>query len=525
MTFSNQISSTLFACVLLTLGACSEHNIQAIDGAENGNAPSIEVFPYQLDFGIVPTDGGAVSRSFSVTNVGASDLEIKNIQFEGEHAASFLLPDSDSSFLLPPGASNDIEVLLVTPESFNVSAQAYISSNDTYNEVLELPLVGAQSAPYLNVLPNPLDMGSTYVGCELENVVLLENGGTEDLHIEEIVHTGNEFELLEKPALPLTLSPGDFSSLRLSYAPENEGTSSGMLTILSNDPRNSGVYMAYQKGSSSIMGTHVQSWENPVDPPSDIVFSVDLSGSMSDDAARLAQNFEYFIQELSNYTNDWRIIVANADDGCNNSGILTPSTLNYEEIFSNSVQTGSGSNTERLLTVARNAIENTDSGECNEGFLRPEAMLHVVMVSDEREQSYEPWSGLIADIQSKKGNPGYVRLSAIAGMVPYSFCGTAEAGTGYWEVANATSGVFLDFCSDWSSPENLEVLAEASVLTDSYPLEKPAVAETIAVFVNGAMETEGWFYDRDLNSVVFDENPPLEGDDVVIRYGERAVCD
>ena len=56
---------------------------------------------------------------------------------------------------------------------------------------------------------------------------------------------------------------------------------------------------------------------------SDILFSVDLSSSMSDEAELLGQQFEIFITELSNYTTDWQVMVVNADHGCNHSGILT----------------------------------------------------------------------------------------------------------------------------------------------------------------------------------------------------------
>ena len=47
--------------------------------------------------------------------------------------------------------------------------------------------------------------------------------------------------------------------------------------------------------------------------------------------------------------------------------------------------------TEALLTAVTNAVEKTDAGECNEGFLRSAAMLHIVMLSDECEQSPNPY--------------------------------------------------------------------------------------------------------------------------------------
>ena len=48
--------------------------------------------------------------------------------------------------------------------------------------------------------------------------------------------------------------------------------------------------------------------------------------------------------------------------------------------------------TEALLTVAANALSKTTTTGCNAGFLRTEALLHVILVSDEPEQSPHSWS-------------------------------------------------------------------------------------------------------------------------------------
>ena len=96
-------------------------------------------------------------------------------------------------------------------------------------------------------------------------------------------------------------------------------------------------------------------------------------------------------------------MVTGGDTGCNIGGILTPNTPNYTTTFQQAVKckddflspyfgacNAMGSSyTEALLTEARNAIDNTDPGECNAGFIRNEAMLHLIMASDEPEQSVD----------------------------------------------------------------------------------------------------------------------------------------
>ena len=116
-----------------------------------------------------------------------------------------------------------------------------------------------------------------------------------------------------------------------------------------------------------------------------------------------------------------------------------------------------------------------------------------------------------------------VRVSGITGSVDSWTC--AHGGTGYWEAINATGGVWLDICSDWSSIESLEQLAQASVILDSYILDNPAIESTIQVTVNGTINTSDWYFDVDMNAVVFETNIPVEGDQIDVKYGELAICD
>ena len=88
-----------------------------------------------------------------------------------------------------------------------------------------------------------------------------------------------------------------------------------------------------------------------------------------------------------------------------------------------------------------------------------------------------------------------------------------------------TGGIFMSICSNWSSPSNLQLLAEASVIINSYPLDNPAVGSTVQVFINGVEVTGTWSYDSGTNSVVFASDPPDEGDTVRIVYSTAANCD
>jgi hypothetical protein len=250
---------------------------------------------------------------------------------------------------------------------------------------------------------------------------------------------------------------------------------------------------------------------------------------MDDNQTALANNFSTFITQLSNYSTDWQVMVINDSNGCNQTGILTSSTPGYVSTFQQAVNSSTKSGyTEKLLTPAAWAVDKTDGGECNAGFMRSNAMLHIILVSDEPEQSSGSWSTYVNQIITKKGDAASVRISAIAGDVPggcWSGSQSADAGTGYYEAVNFTDGVFLSICSNWASSANLELLAEASVIQDTYALDNEAIEETIEVQVNGTARNNGWYYDEESNSVVFETNAPAEGDSITITYAAPATCD
>ena len=71
----------------------------------------------------------------------------------------------------------------------------------------------------------------------------------------------------------------------------------------------------------------------------------------------------------------------------------------------------------------------------------------------------------------------------------------------------------------------MALLAEASVIPDRYNLDNRAVAATIEVYINGYLVQGNWHYDETEQAVVFDSNPPGEGDSIEIVYAALAECE
>jgi hypothetical protein len=522
---------SLLICLLAI--SCSDYNVNSKNSPGNGDGPDLRVkwadedgYPSALRFGGLGQDDEPVTKQFEIESTGASPLEIDSLVIQSDVASFTLLTEDLAGMTLLPNESTTVDVMFEPMADDEQWGQAVITSNVDFPPTTAVELVGSGTVPELEIYPNPLDMGTTYVGCVAPDEVRLKNVGTELLQIYEVDQEGESFRMTSDLDLPIMLETGESVTVQLEFEPSDVGELEGALVVQSNEPL--GTREGIHLGEGDYSASYEDEWIVPEEPPSDIIFYVDQSGSMSDDKTRLASNFSTFISELATYSTDWQIIVATADNGCNShGGVLRPEMPDYETRFQSAVEDGGGFlslNTEKGLTITSEAVEKTDAGECNWGFLRPEAMLHIIMVSDEPEQSSSSWGWYMDKIVAKKGSSANVKFSAIAGDYPGG-CATAEAGDGYYQPVMATDGVYLSICSDWATPSNLAQLAAASVQMAAFELSATPAPSTIRVWVNGTERLTGWRFDADDNTVIFDDGIPEDDDVVRVTYGGVTICD
>ena len=255
--------------------------------------------------------------------------------------------------------------------------------------------------------------------------------------------------------------------------------------------------------------------------PTDIIIYGDTSGSMVEELMTLGDRVLDFTDRLSTAGADWQLMAVTGSTGCGIDGIFTPSSNNFNDRFSQAILTPSGNVDwdEMGLQNVRNAVAESDGG-CNNGFVRDGAMLHIIFISDENDESpgfndNGYWLEYVTDIVAMKGSEALTRFSAVAGPTPDG-CNGADPGFGYDSVVDATNGEFISICDNW--PDRLDTLADASVVTDIFPLSKTPVLDSIMPFVNGDVREDGWIFDVFENAVIFTENAPMTGDVVDIMY-------
>jgi len=204
--------------------------------------------------------------------------------------------------------------------------------------------------------------------------------------------------------------------------------------------------------------------------------------------------------------------------------ILKNDTPNLVTEFAANVLVGtSGSASEKGLDGAVAALTFPNISGANAGFLRDDAKLFVVFVSDEEDQSTESVSYYVDLLTAvKDGNTEDLFLAGIVGP-PTGTCtgdGTAPAAPRYNEALALTGGLYGSIC-DADFGLTLQNLAfEITSPTAEFFLSYLPDLATLKVKVDGVQQADDrWSYDPFANSVIFETAfVPVMGADVSIEY-------
>lgn len=298
----------------------------------------------------------------------------------------------------------------------------------------------------------------------------------------------------------------------------------------------------------------------------DILWVIDNSVSMQNEQESVANSAADFIVNLEEGNMDFHlgVITTDVDDVNANAGILLgnppvltsacrddgdTSDCTYDEAFQARVIQGTnGSDQERGLEAALTALEPPLSATRNAGFLREEAALSIIIVSDENdcsdfgalgadasgEECYTRIEELVSpnDLATRfkalKADPSKVRLSGIVGPEVLSSCEQTYPGTRYYTAISLLGGVQADICqSDYSAVMDQLGLIAAGI-QNVFQLSHAAVPETIVVTVtppDGAATDvpgnadNGWIYLEDYAQIQFTGTAvPARGANVLIEY-------
>jgi len=516
--------STLF--LMLTFG-CSDYTVSKVVEY----APEIEVSPESHDFGTL--NAGVETRNVEIVilNIGNEKLSISSVSLgtgSSNFSLSALLDDS-----LEPAESTSLFVTY-DPVTYEINSNSVIiHSNDDDEPEVIVDLGGAGDAPVIDIDPMYHDFGTVLIGCEGQIDIKISNIGSANLEISDIeyfVSVPVDFDLYVNyddvyGELPWTISPYGFTTVTVFYTPLDILDDAAYIDVTSNDPLHTNV-QSDQSGLGDYEGWVLDSFTQDGIMGSDILFVVDNSGSMSSNQAQLSNNFDTFINVLSVSGYDYQIAFITTDQSTFVGDIITPLTSDpVAEAMNQIAAIGyHGSAYERGMDQSWNATSSGADAGPGSTFLRDDAKLVVIYISDEDDFSTVSPSTMETRLLSLKSDPTLVVAHAVAGDVPGGCTsnGGASAGTDYHTLVSAVGGTFLSICAeDWGTP--MEELARESLAVTTFYLSDNPVQDTIYAEINGIISTD-WTYDSTVNGVTFSV-VPADGSTIDITYATWADCE
>ena len=238
-------------------------------------------------------------------------------------------------------------------------------------------------------------------------------------------------------------------------------------------------------------------------PPTevDILLVVDNSASMEDEQDKLSEGFESFVEFFDVADVDYHIGVTTTDmSSTGGQGVLVNhggtrvihrGTDDPAEVFRQNVKVGVlGSAFEQGLSAGAHALSEDLAEEENYGFLRQDAALSVIFVSDEEDSSPHPVNDYINYFYGRKDSRqrDIFNASALTGIDPDTLepsdCSVtatsyAAAGHRYHDVALQTGGIVASICESDFGDIISEMGLASSRLIDRFHLDQRPDPETI----------------------------------------------
>ena len=258
----------------------------------------------------------------------------------------------------------------------------------------------------------------------------------------------------------------------------------------------------------------------------DILWVIDNSGSMADEQKALSDNFDSFIKGFIAKDVDFKMAITTTDtSSAAKKGAIVPGSdvaltsaaakaneNKFYDDFMSMVKVGiRGSGNEKGLEATEGFVNKQSS------WLRQDAYLAVVVLSDEEDQSPKAVKFYTENLKNLKVQDGLVKIYTIVNANDVNTGGNTIGHVRYEEASQLTAGKMSDIM-DRFDDVLLEMGDSIINLLDSFALAAAPVNGTLKVFVNG-VETSAYSYDSASRSIKFNAgNLPPVGAQVTVKY-------
>lgn len=390
--------------------------------------------------------------------------------------------------------------------------------------------------PDIVVEPSTLAFTTTAVGCDEDRTVHITNVGDAALTLSGTWILGSDSFSAE--FIEATLNPDETIPMRVRYHPTAAGRVEAQIIVASDDPDD--PESVVDAGAAAAAEETVYDAFVQLADPVDVLFVIDNSSSMLEEQARVIAEISAFFSWFETLNLDYHMGVVTSDivnpvlSGrlYGSPAYIDPNTPEAQTELGEAINVGSEDmgNEAGLRAVELALSEPVLSAE-NAGFLRADARLAIIVLSDEPEQSEYDAQHYIDFLGTVKADPSHILVSAIVGDYGAGCATTcdgaaqsAQAGDKYLDVVTAFSGVFGSICTCDLSPTLDQIGMESTVFARSFVLsDLPSDATRIRVWLDGTA-TSDWAYDASANAIVFGTAPINEAQ-VDVEYPVALTCD
>jgi hypothetical protein len=170
----------------------------------------------------------SASQMFTITNTGAQALTFSSFSIRG---SQFRWAQGTAPQTLPPGGSIILDVVFFP----TIAGPALGSLTLHFAELpgalaASLSGTGVSSTASASVVPSTLTFRNQPVGTAGSAQVTISNVGKSALTVENIAVLPSQFTIL-KSGFPLSLNPGQSTTIQIQYAPTAVTTDNGLLTV------------------------------------------------------------------------------------------------------------------------------------------------------------------------------------------------------------------------------------------------------------------------------------------------------
>lgn len=277
----------------------------------------------------------------------------------------------------------------------------------------------------------------------------------------------------------------------------------------------------------------------------DVLFVVDTKDGMAPVQKGLADQMPEFLNALNRTGLDYQIAVTTMDMSANGEkgrfigspAVLTPRTPGLSATLAERLYVGvyDWKPMSRAFEAVKNGLSSAELAATNAGFLRDNALLVMIFLSNRDDRSTPiDYKAFFDQVRPALPYGDRSWVAQFMGVLPddpnckTAAWGYSEPGMAFIDLAKSSGGSYESICDGDMRRALTNVKARVLEKITAYPLQKKPALESIKVSINGRSipndALNGWTYHPENNTIRFHgASIPNVGDTVLVDFYEVSL--